>query len=334
MTTKYLAVGRIRSAARASVAALALTLTSSLFSAALAPAALASPSDDAAVPDGLVGKHVATTPVNNALCVPSPEHPNPVVFIHGTSDNSTRWQKAAVAMSEQGFCTWAFNYGKPRAGQVGLPGSYAVADIDDSAKEIAATIDYILQVTGAKKVDLVGHSQGGLHLKKYIAENGGGDKVGRVVGVAATYHGTTLNGLADSLRPIIGSVPKLAEALASKAGVQQLVGSDIVQRLNALPDTDRRVQYTNLYSSGDTTATPNETSKLKSVDGADVANVEVGATCHLPIPPSHAGLPRNNQTIGLIYWGLTRKSGDDIPSAADCSVPSNRSATGSHSSLG
>lgn len=329
MKTKNLAVRRAR---RPVIAGAAVALAVAL-SPVSTVSAVAAPVSDAAVPDGLTGPYVATSPVNDPRCEPSPEHPNPVVFIHGTTDNSTRWQKAAVAMSEQGFCTWAFNYGKPRAGQVGLPGSYAVADIDDSAKEIATTIDYILQVTGAKKVDLVGHSQGGLHLKKYIAENGGGDKVGRVVGVAATYHGTTLNGLADSLRPIIGSVPKLAEALASKAGVQQLVGSDIVQRLNALPDTDRRVQYTNLYSSGDTTATPNETSKLTSVDGADVANVEVGATCKLPIPPSHAGLPRNNQTIGLIYWGLTRTSGDDIPSAADCSVPSNRSATGSHSSL-
>ncbi|OFM55817.1 lipase [Corynebacterium sp. HMSC058E07] len=330
MKTKNLAVRRAR---RPVIAGAAVALAVAL-SPVSTVSAVAAPVSDAAVPDGLTGPYVATSPVNDPRCVPSPEHPNPVVFIHGTTDNSTRWQKAAVAMSEQGFCTWAFNYGKPRAGQVGLPGSYAVADIDDSAKEIASTIDYILQVTGAKKVDLVGHSQGGLHLKKYIAENGGGDKVGRVVGVAATYHGTTLNGLADSLRPIIGSVPKLAEALASKAGVQQLVGSDIVQRLNALPDTDRRVQYTNLYSSGDTTATPNETSKLKSVDGADVANVEVGATCKLPIPPSHAGMPRSNQTIGLIYWGLTRTSGDDTPSAADCSVPSNRSATGSHSSLG
>ncbi|MEO5311790.1 alpha/beta fold hydrolase [Corynebacterium sp. c24Ua_83] len=103
--------------------------------------------------------------MNNPTCVPSPEHPNRVVFIHGTSDNSTRWQKAANALSMQGFCTWAFNYGKPN-----LLGRYAIVDIDDSAKEIASTIDYILSVTGAEKVDLVGHSQGGLHLKKYIAE--------------------------------------------------------------------------------------------------------------------------------------------------------------------
>ena len=93
-------------------------------------------------------------------------------------------------------------------------------------------------------------------MKKFIAENGGGNKVGRVVGVAPTYHGTTLNGMDKMLRPIIERNPEFAEAVAGKAGVQQLIGSELVDRLNKLPDTDSRVQYTNVYSSADTTATP------------------------------------------------------------------------------
>ena len=274
---------------------------------------------------------MAKAPVNNPTCVPSPEHPNPVVFIHGTSDNSTRWQKAANALSKQGFCTWAFNYGKPNDGKPNLLGRYAMVDIDDSAKEIASTIDYILSVTGAEKVDLVGHSQGGLHLKKYIAENGGGDKVGRAVGLAATYHGTTLAGMDKMLRPIVERNPKLAESAAGKAGVQQLVGSEMIDRLNQLPDTDKRVQYTNLYSAADATATPNKTSMLESVDGADVANVEVGAACKLPIPPGHASMPKYDPTIGLILWGLTREAGDHTPTTDHCTNPARGSAGGSAS---
>lgn len=291
MKTDSRNLGRARRSFLAGATALSVSL-STLFS--LTPSALAADAEasgaipDAAVPAGLEGNHVAKAPVNNPSCVPTPEHPNPVVFLHGTSDNSTRWQKAANALSQQGFCTWAFNYGKPTDGKPNLLGHYAIVDIDDSAKEIASTIDYILSVTGAEKVDLVGHSQGGLHLKKYIAENGGGDKVGRAVGVAPTYHGTTLAGMDKMLRPIIERNPKLAESVAGKAGVQQLVGSELIDRLNKLPDTDKRVQYTNLYSSADTTATPNKTSMLESVDGADVANVEVGAACKLPIPPGLA----------------------------------------------
>lgn len=335
MKTKTLAQGRIRRPILAGAAALSISLSTLV---SLTPSAIAADADassaisDVAVPAGLAGNHVAKAPVNNPSCVPSPEHPNPVVFIHGTSDNSTRWQKAANALSQEGFCTWAFNYGKPTDGKPNLLGHYAMTDIDDSAKEIASTIDYILSVTGAEKVDLVGHSQGGLHLKKYIAENGGGEKVDRVVGVAPTYHGTTLAGMDKMLRPIIERNPKLAESVAGKAGVQQLVGSELIDRLNKLPDTDKRVQYTNLYSSADTTATPNKTSMLESVDGADVANVEVGATCKLPIAPAHAALPQNNPTIGLIMWALTRKAGDHTPTAENCSSLARGSASGAAAS--
>ncbi|MCG7259128.1 MULTISPECIES: triacylglycerol lipase [unclassified Corynebacterium] len=335
MKVDFLARGRARRSTLAAAAALSVSL-SALSS--FPPSALAADGDapsavsDAAVPAGVEGNHVAKAPVNNPTCVPSPEHPNPVVFIHGTSDNSTRWQKAANALSKQGFCTWAFNYGKPTDGKPNLLGRYAMVDIDDSAKEIASTIDYILSVTGAEKVDLVGHSQGGLHLKKYIAENGGGEKVGRAVGLAATYHGTTLAGMDKMLRPIVERNPKLAESAAGKAGVQQLVGSELIDRLNQLPDTDKRVQYTNLYSAADTTATPNKTSMLESVDGADVANVEVGASCKLPIPPAHAALPKHDPTIGLILWGLTREAGDHTPAAEHCSNPTRGSASSSAAS--
>lgn len=335
MKVNFLVRGRARRSTLAAAAALSVSF-SALFS--FSPSALAADGDassaipDAAVPASLEGNHVAKAPVNNPTCVPSSEHPNPVVFIHGTSDNSTRWQKAANALSKEGFCTWAFNYGKPTDGKPNLLGRYAMVDIDDSAKEIASTIDYILSVTGAEKVDLVGHSQGGLHLKKYIAENGGGEKVGRAVGLAATYHGTTLAGMDKMLRPIVERNPKLAESAAGKAGVQQLVGSELIDRLNQLPDTDKRVQYTNLYSAADTTATPNKTSMLESVDGADVANVEVGAACKLPIPPAHAALPQHDPTIGLILWGLTREAADHTPTAEHCTNPARGSASSSAAS--
>lgn len=334
MKTKKLAAQRARRSVIAGAAALAVSLSSLVSFSSLTPSALAVPGasgdvSGATIPDGLVGKHVATAPVNDPSCEPAPEHPHPVIFLHGTSDNSTRWQKAANALSGQGFCTWSFNYGKRQDGRPNLLGHYATEDIDDSAKEIAATIDYILSATGAEKVDLVGHSQGGLHLKKFIAENGGGNKVGRVVGVAPTYHGTTLNGMDKMLRPMIERNPEFAEAVAGKAGVQQLIGSELVDRLNKLPDTDGRVQYTNLYSSADTTATPNSTSQLESVGGADVANVEIGKACGLLIPPGHAALPQNNQTIGLIYWGLTRQADDHAPATSDCANPASTSTPGS-----
>ena len=53
----------------------------------------------------------------------------------------------------------------------------------------------VLAATGAKKVDLVGHSQGGMMPRYYIKNLGGASKVNTLVGLAPSNHGTTLEGL-------------------------------------------------------------------------------------------------------------------------------------------
>ncbi|MDM2069226.1 hypothetical protein PP399_23625, partial [Mycobacteroides abscessus] len=46
------------------------------------------------------------------------------------------------------------------------------------------------------KVDLVGHSQGGLLIKNFVAQDKS-DSVANVVQLAPSSHGTTFSGLAD-----------------------------------------------------------------------------------------------------------------------------------------
>ena len=273
---------------------------------------------DAAIPATLQGRYVIGAPANNPRKELSEEHPYPLVFIHGTTDNSFRWLKAATYFSAKGYSVWAFNYGKPESGRPVVPGVFAVNDIDESALEIAQTIDYILEVTGASKVDLVGHSQGGLHIKKYIAEHGGQDTVRRAVGIAATYHGTTMTGMSSILQNLVDRNPEFADLVAGKAAVQQLKSSELIRRLNELPDTHPNVMYTNIYTSKDLTATPNSTSQLQSIGGADVGEAEVGEVCGLLLPPGHASLPENEHIIGLVEWGLTRDQGDCTPVHVGC----------------
>ena len=186
------------------------------------PASRARAELDPDVPATLQGRYVIGAPANNPRKDLSEEHPRPLVFIHGTTDNSFRWQKAATYFAARGYSVWAFNYGKPEEGRPAIPGVFAVNDIDESALEIAATIDYILEITGASKVDLVGHSQGGLHIKKYIAEHGGQDTVRRAVGLAATYHGTTMTGMSSILQNLVDRNPEFADLVAGTAAIQQL----------------------------------------------------------------------------------------------------------------
>ena len=73
-----------------------------------------------------------------------------------------------------------------------------MAPMDQSADKLAAFIDEVLQRTGAAKVSLVGHSQGGM-LARYVARFRG--KLGvidDIVGLAPSSHGTT-NPLAPPL---------------------------------------------------------------------------------------------------------------------------------------
>ena len=274
---------------------------------------------DTDTPEGLKGAFVPRSPINDPQCRPSPAHPNPVIFIHGTSANANKWKEAANELSQEGYCTWSFNYGKHDVTlQAGLIGTYGLADINKSVDEVGEVVDYVRKVSGQDKVDLVGHSQGGTLTKMYIADRKQAAKVRRVVGVSATYHGTTLNGADRILRPILDAAPKFGAFVAGTAPTQQLIGSPVINHLNSLPDTDKRVVYTNVYTPADTTATPNSTSQLKSVDGASVANVDVAKTCGLKKAPNHATMPTNPAVISLIKWGLNRQPSATTPTENSC----------------
>ncbi|NTS21872.1 alpha/beta fold hydrolase, partial [Bacteroides fragilis] len=53
----------------------------------------------------------------------------------------------------------------------------------------------VRSATGSDKVNLVGHSQGGLHTKTFTQLYGSPEEVSRVVAIGGNYHGTTLSGM-------------------------------------------------------------------------------------------------------------------------------------------
>lgn len=132
--------------------------------------------------------------------------------------------------------------------------------------------------------------------------------VARVVAIGGKFHGTTLNGSPQGLLPIIINTPKLAAFLASTAGSQQVEGSEFMQHLNALPDTTAGTLYISIYSPADVTVTPNSASQLTVVSGAEVVNLELGEICGAE--PAHPQLPKPEEAIAEIVWGLTRAGGE------------------------
>jgi triacylglycerol esterase/lipase EstA (alpha/beta hydrolase family) len=57
-------------------------------------------------------------------------------------------------------------------------------------RELGRFVDAVLGATGARKVSLVGHSQGGMMPRWYVTFLGGASKVDDLVGLAPSNHGT------------------------------------------------------------------------------------------------------------------------------------------------
>src|SRR3954452_5569525 len=118
---------------------------------------------------------------NDFSCRPSAAHPVPVVLVHGTFANSAgSWTLVDTTLRADGYCTFALDYGNNATGA-----------IEQSAQQLSDFVDQVLAATGASKVSIVGHSQGGM-MPRYYAKNLGGDaKVDDLVGLAPSNHGTT-----------------------------------------------------------------------------------------------------------------------------------------------
>jgi triacylglycerol esterase/lipase EstA (alpha/beta hydrolase family) len=230
----------------------------------------------------------ATPPgANNFSCKPSAAHPRPVILVHGTfADMSDSWQALSPLLANDGYCVFALNYGSyDGSGAVGV---YATGDIAQSAAELSTFVDRVLAATGASKVDLVGHSQGGMMPRYYLKFLGGAAKVNTLVGLAPSNHGTTLEGLFT----LAGYFPG-ASALTGTvcpACEQQDAGSPFLTSLNAGGDTVPGVNYTVIESANDEVVTPYTSAFLS---GPNVTNILLQQQCaldqgeHLSMPYDH-----------------------------------------------
>lgn len=220
-----------------------------------------------------------TTPppgANKAGCRPSAAHPYPVILVHGTFENmDDNWQAAAPLLADHGYCVFAFNYGgatptDPVQGTGGIP---------SSAHQLKSFVRRALTATGASKVDLVGHSQGGMMPRYYIDFLGGATTVHTLVGLAPSNYGTTVDGL-TTLSRTLGTYTPTTAALnaACRACTQQFVGSAFLAHLNARP-TVPGVDYTVIETRDDEVVTPYTNAFLPP--GPDVHNITVQNQCPL-----------------------------------------------------
>ncbi|MFI5529363.1 esterase/lipase family protein [Kitasatospora sp. NPDC051853] len=213
---------------------------------------------------------------NDWACRPGAAHPAPVVLVHGTFENQNdNWGGAAPLLVNNGYCVFSFNYGAAEGNPIQGTGPVA-----QSAGQLAAFVDRVRAATGAAKVDLVGHSQGGMMPRYYLKHLGGAAKVGTLVGIAPSNHGTTLDGIATLARGLGLLEPVNAFLLgpACPACVDQEFDSPFITALNAGGETVPGVRYTVIASKFDEVVTPYTSAFL---DGPGVTNITLQDGCPL-----------------------------------------------------
>jgi triacylglycerol esterase/lipase EstA (alpha/beta hydrolase family) len=175
---------------------------------------------------------------NDFACKPSHAHPNPVVLIPGTfSVMEDDFGALAPILANAGFCVFSLNYGGTPGALIQATGPSAV-----SANQVAAFVTRVKQATGVAKVDLVGHSQGGMLGEYYLKVLGGASNVHTFVGLSPSTHGTTLDGLAN-LASFFPGASSVLGALC-QACVDQSAGSTFLAPLDSGPIAQSGVHYT------------------------------------------------------------------------------------------
>lgn len=231
--------------------ALAAVLATAALLAAAAPAAAQAPG--------------VSPPGANDFACRSAVHPIPVILVHGTfGDMTVTWNVASPALKANSYCVFALDL--VRRG---------MAPIDRSADKLAAFIDEVLARTGAAKVSLVGHSQGGM-LGRYVARYRG--KLGvidDIVGLAPSSHGTT--------NPFAPGVA----GLGCPACAEQVAGSPFMQKLNAPPEAPPPPSYTVVSTRYDEVVTPYQSQALT---GDTVTNIVLQDRCPEDVT-DHVGIP-------------------------------------------
>lgn len=231
---------------------------------------------------------------NDWSCRPSARHPHPVVLVHGTAENRyTTWSELSPRLARDGYCVYALNYSDMMATPF-----HGMGDIVNSAYQLRHFIDRVLGATGAREVDIVGHSQGGMMPRYYLQRLQGGRHVHRLVGLAPSNYGTTEYGVL----PLVTSLPGGAAVLSvpCQACAQQTAGSLFLDDLNRGDDTVHDVRYTTIVTKYDEVVVPYTNGFLR--DGG-VRNITLQRVCS-DDRTDHLGLPYDPIAIRLVRNAL------------------------------
>ncbi|POM25592.1 Extracellular esterase EstB precursor [Actinomadura rubteroloni] len=194
---------------------------------------------------------------------------NPVLVIGGYAADTTKLEGLRSWLASQGFTAYSM---------VLLGNPSGTAAIPDSAQAVADKVTQIRQETGAAKVDLVGHSMGGLAERHYVKFLGGLGQVGTYVDVGTPEEGDWAGTLCSLYQGCRDMMP----------------GSAFLTQLNTAPAVPAGLPAYHLY----TTSGTGELTALPGATNASIQSFCPGRSV------SHADEPIDGATQQLIASAL------------------------------
>jgi triacylglycerol lipase len=198
---------------------------------------------------------------NDFTCRPSAAHPRPVVLVHGLGATmSANWSYMSPRIAAAGYCVFALTYGvDPRTEWLPYaPGG--VVRMEQSAPELEAFVDRVRAATDARRVDLVGHSEGTVMPRYYLERLDGAKHVRSFVALTPLWRGTEVGGFAilRDFAARFGLSGPAIDLVASFCGScpQFLRGSDYLNDLNADGEAIPGIEHTNIITRYDELVVP------------------------------------------------------------------------------
>ena len=201
-----------------------------------------------------------------------------MVLLHGTF-GLTNWGVIEQALSAGGYSVYPFDYGNGGTEEIGR-----------SAGALARFIQDVLARTGAKRVSVIGHSQGGLMARYYVKSLGGNAHVDDLIALSPPNHGT-MNLFAQ------------AGWFECEACAEQQAGSPFLANLNEGQEAPGPVDYTVIQTRYDVVVVP-YTSAFLSGPPDRVTNITLQERCpsgfvdHVNIPSDPVALQWIENALG------------------------------------
>ncbi|MEV6275697.1 alpha/beta fold hydrolase [Nocardia sp. NPDC051832] len=238
---------------------------------------------------------------NDWSCVPSADHPQPVVLVHGILGNGAGWPAMSPLLHNNGYCVFSVTYGiYPWQAGGALAGTGGMAPIAESSKELRDFVARVLDATGAEKVDLLPWSEGTLVAARYILVDGGAEVVDQVFNLAPIYAGTDVADPIVNAAYGLGIQDPIFTALRGtcQGCVDMLPVSDNIRELQAAGVYAPEVRYTNLLTRGDLEVVPytngyREAPNATNIVLQDVCPVNFAGHNSISVDPTVAALMLN-----------------------------------------